>query len=171
MTRIVLGTRNSRLALAQTAIVVERLRALSPGIEIEVRDMMTTGDRVLDRPISEVGTKGLFTKELDDALLAGTIDAAVHSLKDLPGEIPSAIAIAAVPERASPFDCLLATGPATLDGLPAGSRLGTSSVRRQAQLHHARPDLEIVDLRGNLDPRWRKLEEGRCDALVLALDL
>src|SRR5262245_27053982 len=119
MTRLVLGTRNSRLALAQTAIVVERLRASSPGIEIEIRDMVTTGDRVLDRPISEVGTKGLFTKELDEALLAGEIDAAVHSLKDLPGRIPEAIAIAAVPERASPFDCLLATGPATLDGLPA----------------------------------------------------
>ncbi|HKA24526.1 MAG TPA: hydroxymethylbilane synthase, partial [Candidatus Eisenbacteria bacterium] len=89
MTRLVLGTRNSRLALAQTALVVERLRVHVPGIEIEIRDMTTTGDRVLDRPISEVGTKGLFTKELDEALLQGTIDAAVHSMKDLPAEIPS----------------------------------------------------------------------------------
>ena len=168
MTRLVLGTRNSRLALAQTALVVERLRVHVPGIEIEIRDMTTTGDRVLDRPISEVGTKGLFTKELDEALLQGTIDAAVHSMKDLPAEIPSGITISAVPERASPFDCLLALGPATLDHLAAGSRLGTSSVRRRAQLSARRPDLEIVEMRGNLDTRWRKLEQGRCDALVLA---
>ena len=168
MTRIVLGTRNSRLALAQTDLVVARLRALSPGVEIEIRPMTTTGDRVLDRPISEIGTKAVFTKELDEALLAGEIDAAVHSLKDLPAELPAGVAIAAVPERASPFDCLLALGPATLDHLPAGARLGTSSLRRRAQLRARRPDLEIVDLRGNLDTRWRRLEEGRCDALVLA---
>jgi hydroxymethylbilane synthase len=168
MTRLVLGTRNSRLALAQTGIVVERLRALDSALEIEITDMTTTGDRVLDRPISEVGTKGLFTKELDEALLAGAIDVAVHSMKDLPAEIPAGIVIGAVPERASPFDCLLALGPATLDGLPAGARLGTSSVRRRAQLAARRPDLEIVEMRGNLDTRWRKLEEGRCDALVLA---
>lgn len=168
MTRLVLGTRNSRLALAQTTLVVERLRALRPGLEIEIRDMTTTGDRVLDRPISEVGTKGLFTKELDEALLAGTIDAAVHSMKDLPAMIPHGVTVGAVPERASPFDCLLAPGPATLDGLPAKSRLGTSSVRRRAQLSVHRPDLEIVEMRGNLDTRWRKLEQGDCDALVLA---
>jgi hydroxymethylbilane synthase len=168
MTRLVLGTRNSRLALAQTALVVERLRALTPGIEIEILDMTTTGDRVLDRPISEVGTKGLFTKELDEALLEGAIDAAVHSMKDLPAEIPQGITIGVVPERASPFDCLLALGPATLDGLPSASRLGTSSVRRRAQLAAHRPDLEIVEMRGNLDTRWRKLEQGDCDALVLA---
>jgi hydroxymethylbilane synthase len=168
MTRLVLGTRNSRLALAQTALVIERLRARVPGIEIEIRDMTTTGDRVLDRPISEVGTKGLFTKELDEALLAGAIDAAVHSMKDLPAEIPHGIAIGAVPERASPFDCLLALGPATLEGLPPRSKLGTSSVRRRAQLSARRPDLEIVEMRGNLDTRWRKLEQGDCDALVLA---
>lgn len=168
MTRLVVGTRNSRLALAQTEIVVERLRALAPTLAIEIRDMTTTGDRVLDRPISEVGTKGLFTKELDEALLAGEIDLAVHSMKDLPAEIPVGIEIGAVPERASPFDCLLALGPAMLATLPAGSRLGTSSVRRRAQLAHARPDLEVVEMRGNLDTRWRKLEEGQCEALVLA---
>jgi hydroxymethylbilane synthase len=152
----------------QTALVVERLRALTPGIEVEIHDMTTTGDTVLDRPISEVGTKGLFTKELDEALLAGAIDVAVHSMKDLPAEIPQGITIGAVPERASPFDCLLALAPATLDGLPPGSRLGTSSVRRRAQLAAHRPDLEIVEMRGNLDTRWRKLEQGDCDALVLA---
>jgi hydroxymethylbilane synthase len=168
MTRLVIGTRNSRLALTQTGLVVERLRELAPGIAIEILDMTTTGDRVLDRPISEVGTKGLFTKELDEALLAGVIDAAVHSMKDLPAMLPDGIAVGGVPERASPFDCLLAPGPATLDGLPAGARLGTSSVRRRAQLRVLRPDLEIVEMRGNLDTRWRKLEEGRCDALVLA---
>jgi hydroxymethylbilane synthase len=168
MTRLVIGTRNSRLALTQTGLVVERLRELTPGIEIEIRDMTTTGDRVLDRPISEVGTKGLFTKELDEALLAGVIDAAVHSMKDLPAVLPDGITVGGVPERASPFDCLLAPGPATLHGLPAGARLGTSSVRRRAQLQAQRPDLELVEMRGNLDTRWRKLEEKRCDALVLA---
>jgi hydroxymethylbilane synthase len=169
MARLVIGSRRSRLALTQTQLVVERLRARHPGLEVEVREIVTTGDQVLDRPLSEVGTKGMFTKELDEALLAGTIDAAVHSLKDLPAEIPPGIALAAVPEREEPFDCLLAAGPATLAALPEGARLGTGSTRRRAQLAARRADFRFVEVRGNLDTRWRKHEEGQCHALVLAL--
>jgi hydroxymethylbilane synthase len=169
MARIVIGTRRSRLALTQTNLVVERLRALHAGLEIEVREMVTTGDQIQDRPLHLVGTKGMFTKELDEALLAGAIDAAVHSLKDLPAEIPTGIALAAVPEREEPFDCLLAAAEVSLDALPAGARLGTGSTRRRAQLAARRADFEFVEVRGNLDTRWRKHEEGQCHALVLAL--
>lgn len=169
MTRLVIGSRRSRLALTQTNLVVERLRALHPGLAVEVREIVTTGDKILDRPLHQVGTKGMFTKELDEALLAGDIDAAVHSLKDLPGEVPAGIALAAIPEREEPFDCLLAAGETTLERLPRGARVGTGSTRRKAQLGALRPDFEFVEVRGNLDTRWRKHEEGQCHALVLAL--
>jgi hydroxymethylbilane synthase len=169
MTRIVIGSRRSRLALTQTHLVVGRLRELHAGIAVEVREIVTTGDRILDRPLHLVGTKGMFTKELDEALLAGEIDAAVHSLKDLPGEVPAGIALAAIPEREAPFDCVLATREVTLDALPQGARVGTGSTRRKAQLGARRPDFEFVEVRGNLDTRWRKHEEGQCDALILAL--
>jgi len=169
MHRIVLGSRRSRLALTQTNLVVGRLRELHPGLAVEVREIVTTGDRVLDRPLAQVGTKGMFTKELDEALLAGDIDAAVHSLKDLPGEVPPGLALAAIPEREEPFDCVLAATAVTLDGLPPGARVGTGSTRRKAQLGARRPDFEFVEVRGNLDTRWRKHEEGQCHALILAL--
>lgn len=169
MHRIVLGSRRSRLALTQTDLVVGRLRELHPGLAVEVREIVTTGDRILDRPLAQVGTKGMFTKELDEALLAGDIDAAVHSLKDLPGEVPPGLALAAIPEREEPFDCVLAAAAVTLDGLPPGARVGTGSTRRKAQLGARRPDFEFVEVRGNLDTRWRKHEEGQCHALILAL--
>lgn len=138
-------------------------------MEIGIEDVVTTGDRILDRPLHRIGTKGMFTKELDEALLDGRIDAAVHSFKDLPSELPPGVCVAAVPEREDPFDCLLATAPVSLDALPARARIGTSSLRRRAQLLARRPDLEVVEMRGNLETRWRKLEQGQCEALVLAV--
>jgi hydroxymethylbilane synthase len=168
MTRLRIGTRKSRLALAQTNLVAERLRALDDGLQVENAEFVTTGDRILDRPVHEIGTKGLFTKELDAALLAGEIDLAVHSLKDLAAELPDGLVLASVPEREEPWDCLVAAQPVRFAELPAGARLGTSSLRRQKQLRAARPDLEIAPLRGNLDTRWRKHEAGECEALVLA---
>src|SRR5262249_18997854 len=128
----------------------------------------TTGDRI-ERPLVHAETKGLFTKELDEALVSGALDVAVHSLKDLASDLTQGVVIAALPERASPFDCLLAPGPASLDHLPGAARVGTSALRRSAQLRARRPDLEIVEMKGNLETRWRKLEEGAVDALVLAL--
>lgn len=168
MSLLRIGSRKSRLALAQAAFVADRLRATDPDLTIEVREFVTEGDQVLDRPVHEIGTKGMFTEELDAALAGGEIDLAVHSAKDLPAELTSGIVLAAVPEREDARDGLVAAAPATLETLPAGTRLGTSSLRRLAQLHDARPDLVGVPMRGNLDTRWRKLEAGECDALLLA---
>jgi hydroxymethylbilane synthase len=163
-----IGSRQSRLALAQAGLVAERLRAGDDRVRVEVREFVTAGDRILDRPVHEIGTKGLFTRELDAALLGGEIDLAVHSAKDLPVDLPEGVVLAAVPEREDPRDALVALGPATLEGLPGGTRLGTSSLRRRAQLADLRPDLAAVPMRGNLDTRWRKLEAGECDGLLLA---
>jgi len=129
----------------------------------------TSGDRIQDRRLLEAGGKGLFVKEIEEALLAGRIDCAVHSLKDMPAELPASLVIAATPEREDPRDAFLSPGWARFDDLPRGARLGTASLRRQAQALHRRPDLEIVMVRGNVDTRLAKLEAGEFDALVLAL--
>ncbi len=163
-----IGSRKSRLALAQAAIVADKLRALDERLAVEVREFLTTGDRILDRAVHEIGTKGLFTRELDEALLRGEIDLAVHSAKDLPAALPGGIVLASVPERVEPNDALVAPRDATLETLPAGARVGTSSLRRLAQLSDVRPDLAGVAMRGNLETRWRKLESGECEALLLA---
>jgi hydroxymethylbilane synthase len=174
---VIIGTRGSALALAQTRWVAARLQALHPGLTVDLRIIHTRGDRIRDVALSRVGGKGLFTKELEGALLAGEIDLAVHSLKDLPTELPPGLTLAAVPERADPHDVLVLPAasagtpgsPASaLSNLPAGARVGSSSLRRQAQLRRARPDLQWLDLRGNLDTRLRKLDAGECEALVLA---
>ncbi len=171
MNKIIFGTRGSDLALTQTKIVAAQLQAAHPSLEIETVIIKTTGDQRLDVKLSAPGTleKGLFTKELEEALLAGTIDAAVHSLKDLPTEQPPGLKLAAILERADPSDMLFSKTAGGLDGLPIGARVATSSPRRREQLLHLRSDLIVVDIRGNVPTRLRKLaEDPKMDGLLLA---
>ncbi|MCB9745232.1 MAG: hydroxymethylbilane synthase [Alphaproteobacteria bacterium] len=164
--RLILGTRGSQLALAQSSQVARWIEAASGGaVQVELRVISTKGDRVQDRPLPEVGGKGLFTAELEAELHSGGIDFAVHSLKDLPTEMPEGLTLGAHPEREDPRD-LLVGGP--LSALPAGAVVGTGSARRRVQLLAARPDLVVEGIRGNVDTRLRKLREGPYDALVLA---
>jgi len=163
------GTRGSRLALWQADHVAERLRAAHPDLDVERVVISTTGDRVLNVALSQVGDKGLFTRELEEELFAGRIDLAVHSLKDLPTEMPEGLALGAVLEREDPRDALVGQAPGGIGGLAQGARVGTSSLRRRAQLLAHRPDLHVVDLRGNVPTRLSKVERGECDAAVLAL--
>lgn len=165
---VVLGTRGSELALWQTNWVTERLAGLYPDLSWRVETIKTTGDKMLDVPLARIGGKGLFTKELETALLDRRIDIAVHSLKDLPTELPAGLEVMAITAREDPRDVLLSSREITLAGLPPGARLGTSSLRRKAQLWHWRPDLELVDLRGNLTTRWKKMRELELDGIILA---
>jgi hydroxymethylbilane synthase len=162
-----IGSRGSKLALWQARWVQERLAALGLPSEIEI--IRTTGDKITDVPLARLGraegVKGLFTKEIEEALLEGRIDLAVHSLKDMPTELPEGLALTAVPVREDPRDALVGSA---LAGIPHGARVGTSSLRRRAQLKAIRPDLEVADLRGNLDTRLRKLDEGQYAAIVVA---
>lgn len=164
--KIVIGSRGSALALWQADWTRHHLAA--DGNEVEIRVIRTSGDRMIHAPLQASGVKGLFVKEIEEALLDGSIDVAVHSLKDLPAEQPAGLTIAAVPAREDARDALVSRGGIAFDSLPAGARLGTSSVRRQSQLCNLRPELEVVPMRGNVDTRLRKLDEGQCDALVLA---
>ena len=166
-----IGTRGSELALWQARHVADLLSRLdgAPGhLAIEIVEIRTAGDQLLDRPLSEVEGKAFFTKEIEEALAAGTVDLAVHSLKDLPTALPDGLVLAAVLEREDPRDVWLARSGAGFDALPAGARVGTSSLRRRALLARWRPDLELADLRGNVPTRVRRLEEGLFDAIVLA---
>jgi hydroxymethylbilane synthase len=165
---VVIGTRGSALALWQAHWVRGRLEALFPGLAVTLEVVKTQGDRILDVPLAQVGGKGLFVKEIEEALLAGRVDLAVHSMKDVPAVLPAGLAVGAVPEREEPGDVLIARGGARLAELAAGSVVGTSSLRRAAQLRHGRPDLVIAPLRGNVDTRLRKLDRGELDAIVLA---
>jgi hydroxymethylbilane synthase len=160
---LVIASRGSQLALWQARWVEAQLAALGRESRIEI--IKTTGDKITDVPLSRVGTKGLFTKEIEEALLEGRADLAVHSLKDLPTGLPPGLALAAVPEREDPSDALVGR---RLADLPHGARVGTSSLRRSAQLRRLRPDLVIESVRGNLDTRLRKLDEGQFDAILLA---
>jgi len=162
------GTRGSLLAQRQTSWVAAKIREKLPGVEIEVVTISTRGDRQPGSLIPQVGEKGLFTRELERALLDGEIDFAVHSLKDLPTELLPGLTLGAVPVRANPFDALVTRNKVSFDDLPSGTRIGTSSLRRAAQIRHARPDLIVTPLRGNVDTRIRKLEQGLVDALILA---
>ena len=164
-----LGTRGSRLALWQADEVTKRLAAANPGVEIQRITVKTIGDKILDTPLSKIGDKGLFTKELDIALHREKIDVAVHSLKDLPTQIPDDLVIGAVLERGEPNDVLVSASGKRLMELPAGARIGTSSLRRRSQILALRPDVEIVDLRGNVPTRLDRAEKGEYDAIVLAL--
>ncbi len=166
--RLVIATRESRLALWQAHHVQDRLRALYPACNVVLLGMTTTGDQVLDRSLSEIGGKGLFTKELEVALLEGRADLAVHSLKDVPMSLPEAFQLAAVMRREDPRDALVSPRFDGLDMLPEGGRIGTSSLRRAAQIAERRPDLQVLPLRGNLDTRLGKLDRGEYDAIVLA---
>jgi hydroxymethylbilane synthase len=163
-----IATRRSQLALWQAEHVAALLRAAHPALPVELVPMSTQGDRVQDRALAEVGGKGLFVKELEVAMQEGRADIAVHSMKDVPSELPPGLLIAAVLPRANPLDAFLSLRHARFEDLPSGARVGTSSPRRQAQLRHARPDLRLELLRGNVDTRLRRLEEGALDAILLA---
>ncbi|HBK56993.1 MAG TPA: hydroxymethylbilane synthase [Xanthomonadales bacterium] len=168
MTSLRLATRESPLALWQTRHVADRLRAIHPGLRVELVPMTTRGDRILDRPLADIGGKGLFLKELEIAMLDGRADAAVHSFKDVPMWLEGPFRIAAVLERAEPFDALVSPRWPNLAALPVAARVGTSSLRRQAQVRALRPDVRLVDLRGNLQTRLGKLDAGEYDAIILA---
>src|SRR5262245_14965819 len=163
-----IATRRSRLALWQAEHVAARLASLHPGLVISLVPIVTEGDRIQDRSLAAVGGKGLFIKELEHAIRDGLADIAVHSMKDLPGQLAPGFAIAAALERGDPRDAFVSPHHPTLDDLPQGARVGTSSLRRQCQIRHRRPDLQVVVLRGNVDTRLRKLDAGDCDATVLA---
>jgi hydroxymethylbilane synthase len=161
-----IGSRGSQLALWQAHHIAGRLRVQGHSVEIEI--IKTTGDRLQEASFAQVGDKGMFTKEIEEALAEGRVDLAVHSLKDLPTELPEPFVLAATPPRADPRDVFVSLHHASLAGLPAGARVGTSSLRRRAQLKALRSDLEIVEFRGNVDTRLRKLAEGQVDAILLA---
>jgi hydroxymethylbilane synthase len=166
--RLVLATRRSALALAQARAFARDLTSHWPGLTVEELQIVTTGDKVTTVPLAEVGGKGLFTKEIEEALDRGDAHFAVHSFKDVPAEVSPKFAIACVPRRADPRDVLVTRSGAALEALPAGARVGTSSLRRAMQLALMRPDLTIVPLRGNVDTRLRKLDTSELDAIVLA---
>ena len=166
MTLLRLGTRKSKLALWQANFVKEKLEAL--GCKVELVPITTTGDKILDAPLAKIGGKGLFVKEIENALLAGEIDLAVHSLKDVPMIIPEGLILSAITEREEPYDVLISRNGNKLEELPSGAVVGTSSLRRQVQIKRRRRDLRVEILRGNVDTRLRKLKEGLYDAIVLA---
>jgi len=169
--KIRIGTRGSKLALAQAFEVRDRLLAahgdLTPDM-IEIVVVSTMGDRILDRPLAEIGGKGLFTAEIEAGLVAGTLDLAVHSLKDMPTQLPPGLTLACVLEREDPRDVFISPNATSIDGLPAGAVVGTASLRRQAQILATRPDLSVVPFRGNVQTRLKKLAEGVVDATLLA---
>jgi hydroxymethylbilane synthase len=166
MTLLRLGTRKSKLALWQANFVKEKLEAL--GCKVELVPITTTGDKILDAPLAKIGGKGLFVKEIENALFAGEIDLAVHSLKDVPITIPEGLTLSAITEREEPYDVLISRNGKKLEELPSGAVVGTSSLRRQVQIKRRRRDLKVEILRGNVDTRLRKLKEGVYDAIVLA---
>ena len=167
--QIIIGTRGSKLALWQADYVEQRLREEYPGLQVTQKRISTKGDRILDVPLAKIGGKGLFTKELEEEMLSGSIDLAVHSLKDMPAKVPDGLMIAAVTKRLDPGDALVSNRFSSFSELPQGARVGTSSLRRRAQLLCVRPDLTMIDLRGNVNTRLRKLDEGEYDAIVLAV--
>ena len=165
---MIIGTRSSKLALWQAEYIADCLQKQYPDLVVELKHIATTGDKILDTPLAKIGGKGLFTKELETEMLAGDIDIAVHSLKDMPTQIPEGLTLAVITERFDPGDCLVSNTYGSLAKLPQGARVGTSSLRRKAQLLHVRPDLTILDLRGNVNTRLRKLDDGEYDAIILA---
>ncbi len=166
--KIRIGTRKSMLALTQSTMIKKAIEARYPDCEVELVKIVTKGDKILDVPLAKVGGKGLFVKEIEEAMLRDEIDIAVHSMKDVPAELPDELFIGVVAEREDPRDAFLSVKYGSVDELPEGARIGTSSLRRRSQLARIRPDLVIEDLRGNLDTRLRKLDEGLYDAIILA---
>jgi hydroxymethylbilane synthase len=168
MPRLTYATRRSALALAQCRAFIAELKAAHPDATFEELQVVTTGDKIQDRPLSEVGGKGLFVKEIEEALLDRRADLAVHSIKDVPAFLPDGLALTCIPKREDPRDVLVSPRFGTLAALPSGAKVGTSSLRRAVALRHVRADLTIVPLRGNVDTRLRKVDAGECDAIVLA---
>lgn len=166
--KLTYATRRSALALAQCRAFVARLKSAHPELEMIEEQVVTTGDRIQDRPLSEVGGKGLFVKEIEEALLEGRAQLAVHSIKDVPGVLPPGLLIACIPAREDPRDVLVSPVHGGLAKLPQGATVGTSSLRRAVSLHALRPDLVIAPMRGNVDTRLKKVDAGECDAIVLA---
>jgi len=165
---VTIATRGSKLALWQAEHIQGLLQNSVPGLDVRFNVIKTSGDKILDVPLAKVGGKGLFVKEIEEALLAGEADLAVHSMKDVPAEIPEDLVMGVVPERDDPTDCLLSPSASDLASLPAGCLVGTSSLRRRTQVLAARPDVRVEPLRGNLDTRVRKLEQGQFQAIVVA---
>ena len=165
---LIIGTRQSLLALWQSNHIASLLRKQYPDCQVNLKKIVTKGDRILDVPLAQIGDKGLFTKEIETELLDGTVDLAVHSLKDMPTVLPEGLCLTAITTRANVGDAFVSNKYASFSKLPQGAVLGTSSLRRKAQLLAVRPDLKIVDLRGNVDTRLRKLDEGQMDAIILA---
>ena len=163
-----IGTRGSKLALAQSQWIKKRIETKYPHIQVELVKIKTTGDKILNSPLSRIGGKGLFVKEIEEALIREEIDVAVHSMKDVPARLPVALTLSTFPEREDPRDALISIGDRTLEELPQGSGVGTCSLRRAAQLLHLRPDLNMVPLRGNIETRLRKLRSGDLQAIILA---
>lgn len=166
--KLTIGTRQSLLALWQSNHIAALLREKYPECEVVLKKIVTKGDRILDVPLAQIGGKGLFTKEIETELADGTIDLAVHSLKDMPTVLPEGLCLTAITERANVGDAFVSNKYDSFEELPLGAVIGTSSLRRKAQLLAARPDLQIMDLRGNVDTRLRKLDEGLYDAIILA---
>jgi len=163
-----IATRKSPLAMWQAEHVAAALRAAHPGLEVEILGMSTQGDKILDTPLAKIGGKGLFVKELEERMLSDDADIAVHSMKDVPVELPAGLHLSVILEREDPRDAFVSNHHASLVALPEGARVGTSSLRRQCQLADRRPDLEIIPLRGNVNTRLRKLDDGEYDAIILA---
>ncbi|MEX0732646.1 MAG: hydroxymethylbilane synthase [Aquisalimonadaceae bacterium] len=163
-----IATRRSPLAVWQAEFVAERLQILHPGLVVELVKMTTRGDRILDVPLAKIGGKGLFLKELEQGLMDGRADIAVHSMKDVPAEVTPELQIPVIPERADPCDAFVSSRFPDLKSLPEGARVGTASLRRQCQIRLARPDLQVETLRGSVQTRLRKLDEGEFDAIILA---
>ncbi|GJL53596.1 MAG: porphobilinogen deaminase [Nitrospirales bacterium] len=165
---LVIGTRGSRLALWQAEWVKSQLQQIAPEVSVSLQRIQTSGDKILDVPLAKIGGKGLFVKEIEDALLKGEIDVAVHSMKDVPSVLPDGLEIVCVPEREDPRDAWVCHDGTSLQDLRRGATIGTSSLRRQAQILHHRADFDIHMLRGNLDTRLKKLQQGKYDAIILA---
>lgn len=168
MNKLVIATRGSKLALWQAEHVKSCIEGRHPGVSVELLVLKTRGDIILDVPLAKVGGKGLFVKEIEEALLDGRADLAVHSMKDVPMELPEGLVLGIIPEREEPSDSFLSVHHDSLAALPHGATVGTSSLRRQSQLLALRPDLNVVSLRGNVDTRLRKLSEGQFDAIIMA---
>lgn len=166
--KIKIGSRGSKLALWQSEYISAEIRKHNPGVEVEIIKIKTKGDKILDAPLSKVGGKGLFVKEIEEAVLSGDAHLAVHSMKDMPTEIPEGLAIVSTPVREDPRDALVTNKGNSLKALPKGAGIGTSSLRRKSQIMNLRPDFQFADLRGNVDTRLKKLDEGQYDAIILA---
>ncbi|KPK00398.1 MAG: hypothetical protein AMK71_08390 [Nitrospira bacterium SG8_35_4] len=167
--KIIIATRGSKLALWQAEWIKSQIKNIHPDMEVELNKIKTTGDKILDVPLAQVGGKGLFVKEIEEAMLRGEADLAVHSMKDVPTDLPEGLHLSAICKREDPRDAFIAgPGISSFHDLPQGARVGTSSLRRMCQLLNKRPDIKITQLRGNVDTRLRKLDEGEFDAIILA---